>query len=130
MTLKEFVKKPFVRQDATHRKSAVQLRRGYASYLDFLRNLLVIAVLFAFAEKSGHWVIYVLAFSGAVALWGRYFQSYLDEWRPNLAIFDKRWVRNVTLMLILIVTVALTLALQQAIMFTISEFARVQAQSH
>jgi hypothetical protein len=84
VTLKDFLKQPFVRHEG--RGLAGPKSREIAKWcLDVLRNLLIVGVLFALAEKSGKWYMHALALFGMLALW-TYVYSYWDEWRPSAVL--------------------------------------------
>jgi hypothetical protein len=94
-------------------------------FLEFVRNTLVVSVLFAIAEKSGRWYVYAFAYLAGFALWGTIY-AHLD---PIVA--NARFVRNkiITSLLILLAVVLVAVpvyALSTTLVFIITELVRVQ----
>ena len=94
-------------------------------FLEFVRNMLAVSVLFAVAEKSGRWYIFGFAYLAGFALWGTIY-VHLD---PIVA--SARFVRNkiITSLLVLLAVVLVAVpvyALSSTLVFIITEFVRVQ----
>ena len=94
-------------------------------FLEFARNTMVVAVLFAVAHKSGRWYLYAFAFAAGLALWGTVY-ALLDPIVPN-----PRFIRNksVTVLSILLAAAASALAvfaLSSALGTIITEIVQMQ----
>jgi len=94
-------------------------------FLEFVRNTLVVSVLFAIAEKSGRWYIHGFAYLAGFALWGTIY-AYLDPIVANVG-FVRNKVVTILLMLLAVVLVAVPVyALSTTLVFIITELVRVQ----
>ena len=64
-------------------------------FLDFVRNVVVVAVLHAFAAKSAGWSVRILADLAALAL-SLYVVSYIQQWLilpfPSLMVSSRIWL--------------------------------------
>ena len=117
--------KLFVRDDVVH-ADGPKIREWFKGYLDFIRNLVVVSLLFVIAEKSGKWYISLLAWSGLIALEG-YYYTYLQPWRPNLPAVSSRWLARLMFLIAGGLLVLLVFAASASILITLGEIKRVQA---
>src|SRR4051794_39333303 len=77
-----FFKKPFVLNEKAYAAN-VKLREAAKWFLEFLRNMVVVAFIFLIAEKSGRWYIYALATLAGLALWVSVY-SHIDRYGLNI----------------------------------------------
>jgi hypothetical protein len=124
MSLKEFIKAPFVR-DEQMRARNVKLRQLEKGYLEFLRNFIIVGFLFGLSAKSGKWYMYLLAWSGMVALWGTGY-SYLEEWRPNVDGLKQIWLKGIMVVLLGSLFGLVVLAISTGFQTVLNELIRAQ----
>lgn len=91
------------------------LKASYKWFLELLRNCMVVAALFILAQKSGSWLLYLIAAMGGAALAGYCYSQAEEAWpEPDISRMGRVKV-SLSILLLELVGVGITVALVVAI---------------
>lgn len=107
--------------------AASQTRNLAKWFLDLMRNLIVVALLFVLAEKSDKWYLTGIAWVGFLAFWA-YVSSYWNALAFRFPATTNVWVKILIFLVALIVAGVVTLAVMGSLSTIVQEIARVQRQ--
>jgi hypothetical protein len=107
--------------------AASQTRDAAKWFLDLMRNLIVVALLFVLAQKSDRWYLTALAWVGFFAFWA-YVSSYWNALAFRFPPTTNGWIKALIFLVAFIVVGVVTLALIGSLQTMVQEIARVQRQ--
>jgi uncharacterized PurR-regulated membrane protein YhhQ (DUF165 family) len=125
LSLQDFLTRHFV-QDETRLQATKSIRALAKGFLEFVRNLIVVAVLFVLAEKSGKWYLTTLSLLAGLALWSTVY-SYIDPVVPVFGQHKTRWLVWLTFILAFLLLFLVVYGLAFAVNFALLEIVRVQS---
>jgi hypothetical protein len=118
-------KRSLIFLDEPGRRGAELMQEWAKVVLDFLRNVVVVALLFLLSEKSGKWYIEVVAWIGYFALFA-YATAYLGQLQSYIGWVKNLFLKIVLMLAIFVVVGVIVLGAQAALLSVILEVARVQ----
>jgi hypothetical protein len=96
-------------------------------FLDLMRNLIVVALLFVLADKSDKWYLTALAYAAFVAFW-LYVTSYWNALGFRFPATTNSWIKALIFVVGLILISFVTIAVVGSLGTMVKEIARVQRQ--
>jgi hypothetical protein len=107
--------------------AASRTRDAAKWFLDLMRNLIVVALLFVLAEKSDKWYLTALAWIGFFAFWV-YVSSYWNALAFRFPATTYGWIKAFIFLVAFIVVGVVTIAFIGSSQTMVQEIARVQRQ--